>query len=414
MAKSEDERSVLAAPNAASRRLGRLTSIEGYEARISAELRAYEDVEQVHDLPPTHDFWTSRYVDPLFSEVGLGGIDDLFERAIVEQCARRAPESATLISLGSGNGEVELPLAARLTERGVTNLELVLLELNPVMIERALDTAAQLGLADRVRCEQTDLNTWTTTRRADIYLAIHSLHHVVELEHLYNEIAGSLDPEGVVLVNDMIGRNGHVRWPEAAAILARIWSRLPDRLRRNNYGGEIDLVYPDIDCSADGGFEGVRSQDVLPELLKRFHPEYYLTFANVIDPFIDRVYGPNFDLDEPGDVAFIESVARLDDAALDLAVLTPTHMVASFRGHPVQCRYPRERSPDRTAHRLELRAESEAELSAEVQSLRGQLAALQQRYDGLRQRRSVRGALSVADRVSALRAEMERRRRHER
>lgn len=80
--------------------------------------------------------------------------------------------------------------------------------------------------------------------QADIYLAVHSLHHVVELEHLYDEVARSLHPDGVLLV----------------------------------------------------------------------HPESYVTFANVIDPFIDRIYGPNFDPDRAEDTTFIESVARLDDA----------------------------------------------------------------------------------------------------
>lgn len=276
------------------------------------------------------------------------------------------------------------------------------------MIERALETAAQLGLGDRVRAVQTDLNMWTASGNADIYLAIHSLHHVVELEHLYDEVARSLDPNGVILINDMVGRNGHVRWPEAGAILSRIWSNLPERYRLNHYSGDVDHEYPDTDCAADGGFEGVRSQDVVPELLKRFHPEFYVTFANVIDPFIDRVYGPNFDLANPEDVGFIDTVARLDDAALDLGVLTPTHMVASFRPAPVTCRYPRGRSPERTTQRGELG--SQVELSAEVQSLRNQLRVLQSRYDGLRHRRAVRGALVVADQVSAIRAELNRRR----
>ena len=88
-----------------------------------------------------------------------------------------------------------------------------------------------------MRAEQTDLNNWKATGDADIYLAIHSLHHVVELEHLYEQAARSLDPDGVMLVNDMVGRNGHVRWPEAGAILNRIWSDLPDRYRLNQLFG---------------------------------------------------------------------------------------------------------------------------------------------------------------------------------
>ncbi|MGI8864630.1 MAG: hypothetical protein ACR2JH_09580 [Solirubrobacteraceae bacterium] len=76
----------------------------------------------------------------MFVEVGCAGINALWERQIAEQCERRAPESARLVSLGAGNGEMELPLAARLAEQGHDNLELVLLELNPVMHDRAMET----------------------------------------------------------------------------------------------------------------------------------------------------------------------------------------------------------------------------------------------------------------------------------
>jgi SAM-dependent methyltransferase len=385
-------------------------AIDSYEARISAELDAYATVEQVHDLPASHDYWVAGYVAPLFVEVGVGGLDDLFEEAVVEQCARRAPDRARLVSLGAGNGEYELPFAARLAARGVENLELLLLELNDAMLERALETASELGLSGRVTIEQTDLNTWTAEAPADIYLAIHSLHHVVALEHLYDQVAATLDPAGVVLVNDMIGRNGHVRWPEAGEILAGIWRNLPERYRFNHYVNRTDPEYPDVDCAANGGFEGVRAQDVLPLLLARFHPELYVTFGNLVDPFIDRIYGPNLDLGNPDDASFLDTVARLDDAAIDLGVVTPTHLIGSFRASPVTCRYPRMRSPQRTARRgrpsdVQPRSEvTQAQpIDSEVITLQQQLHAAEARYSALRDRKAVRGALAFADRVGAVR-----------
>jgi len=364
--------------------------ISRYDDRVTAELRAYDEVETVHELPLIHGYWTERYVTPLLVDVGATSIDDLWEQQIAEQCARRAPENARLVSLGAGNGEGELPLVARLAERGLTNIEVVLLELNPAMIDRALELAEQLGLRDRVRAEQTDLNTWKADESADIYLAVHSLHHVVELEHLYDEVADSIDAHGVVLVNDMIGRNGHVRWPEAAAIVHRIWRVAPERYRYNHYVKQIDAAYPDIDCSGEG-FEGIRSQDVLPLLLERFYPDMYVPFGNVIDPFVDRVYGHNFDPQNPGDTFFIDSVATLDEAAIDLGIITPTHLVASFRARPVICRYPHERSPERTVRR------PESTVTRDAVTLEAQLHTTLIRYEALRSRKSVQVALRLAE-----------------
>lgn len=362
---------------------------------MQAELRAYNDVASVHELPPAHHHWAEHFVNPLFGELGVLNLDELFDQCVAEQCRRCAPDMARLVSLGAGNGETELPLAGRLADQGLENLELVLLELNEAMLERALATAAELGIADRVRVQATDLNTWLATETADIYLAVQSLHHVVELEHLYDEVARTLDPDGVLLVNDMIGRNGHVRWPEAAAIVRGIWDLMPERYRHNHYSGEIDHEYPDWDCSGEG-FEGVRAQDVLPLLLERFHPERYVTFANVMDPFVDRVYGPNFDLSRTDDVRFIDTVARLDDGLLDLGVVTPTHLVASFRSQPVPCRYPRGRSPELTVRvpGEQRGTDIDPTLLADIAP---QVRQLEARYDALRRRKAVRAALAVAE-----------------
>ena len=84
-------------------------------------------------------------------------------------------------------------------------------------------------------------------------------------------------------------------------------------------------------------------------------------------------------------------------------------MVASFRRHPVTCRYPRQRSPERTAHRGS-QSTATAELSAEVQSLRARFGSFRAAMTGCVTAVSVRGALGVADQVSALRLEMRRRR----
>jgi len=323
--------------------------MSSYQDRVEAEIAIYAEQDVVHDLPAIYHVWSARYVMPLLIEVGVNDFWGMYDDAVAEQCARRGDETVTMVSVGAGNGDAEVDLASRLAKRGHENLQLVLLELNPSMLERAVAHAQEAGIADRVRTVQADLNTWCAEGPVDVYFANHSLHHVVELEHLFSEIKSSLDPAGVFLINDMIGRNGHQRWPEAVAMVNGIWDQMPERYRLNHYSGQIDTVYPDTDCSGES-FEGVRAEDILPLLLQTFHPQTYVTFGNIIDPFVDRVYGPNFDVNNEADVAFLEQIAQLDDAALELGVLTPTHLVGTFRPSPVECRYPRGRSPERTLH----------------------------------------------------------------
>ena len=375
---------------------GKVAAIDGYDLRITSELSAYAEVDEVHDLPAAHDLWANRFILPLLTEIGIASIDDLWYQQIRAQCERCAPRDARLVSLGAGNGELELPLAARLASDGIANLELVLLELNPEMGERALERASELGLGDRARVELVDLNHWTHSVSADVYLANHSLHHLVELERLYDQVVASLDPEGVLLVNDMVGRNGHVRWPETGQIVREIWSVLPERYRFNRGLGAVDEVYPDLDCSTES-FEGIRAQDVLPLLLERMHPEVYVTFGSVIDPFVDRVYGPNFDVDNPADVEIIDAIARLDDAALDLGIVTPTHLVGTFRPQPVTCRYPRHRSPERTVHHRDPVGPDDDDDADALAELRTELELARGRHEALRRRKAVRAALRAAE-----------------
>ena len=381
-------------------------SHDDYSAKISAELERYAEQEDVHDLPAIYDFWSERYCLPLFTELGFAGLNDFLDRHVAEQCARRAPEHARLVSLGAGNGDTEIGIAERLRAQGIDNLELVLLELNPQMLERAIADAQKHGFEDRVRVIQSDLNKWRAQESVDVYFANHSLHHIVELEHVFAEVSASLHPEGVLIVNDMIGRNGHMRWPEAADLVRRVWNTAAARYRMNPFQQSADDVYPDLDCSTSG-FEGIRAQDILPLMLERFHPDTYITFLNVADPFIDRIYGPNFDINKPEDLAFIDAIGRLDDAVMDLGLVTPTHLVASFRTQPVPCRYPRERSPERTLRladgsdppRDTSFAASDSSSAVGVASLADLQLSLEEawgRYHHLRRRKAVRAALALA------------------
>lgn len=317
-------------------------------------------------------------------------------------------EFARLVSLGAGTGETEIGIADRLAQRGIENLEITLLELNPQLIEQALADAEQRGMSDRVKGVPVDLNEWRADRPADIYFASHSLHHVVELESVFAEVAASLDSDGILLVNDMIGRNGHVRWPEAVETIRRIWRLIPERYRFNQFLGHVDESYPDIDCSAEH-FEGIRAQDILPLLLERFHPDVYITFSNIADPFVDRIYGPNFDTGNPDDLAFIDAVGRLDDAALDLGLVTPTHLIGSFRTRPVSCRYPRNRSPERTLRQPDQLVTTgsgaddrfgaqanDSDQTSDVDALQLSVEEAWGHYHGLRQRKAVRAALALA------------------
>ena len=157
-----------------------------------------------------------------------------------------------------------------------------------------------------------------------------SLHHFVNLEHIFETIRSHMKPHGYFIVSDMIGRNGHMRWPEAYKIVCDLWRLLPDKYKWNHLLKRYEDMYDNWDCSKEG-FEGIRSQDILPLLSRYFEFDFFFAFGNVIDVFVDRCFGPNFDPNDDYDKAFIDFVARLDEKKIEEGLIHPTHLMARMK-----------------------------------------------------------------------------------
>ena len=124
----------------------------------------------------------------------------------------------------------------------------------------------------------------------------------------------------------MIGRNGHMLWPEALEVVESIWRFLPRQYKFHHQWKRYCDQYVNWDCSVDG-FEGIRAQDILPLLLQRFGCEMFLGFSNITDKFIGRAYGHNYDWEKPFDQALLRFVAETDEEFIRRGYFTPTHLI---------------------------------------------------------------------------------------
>src|SRR5258706_14141056 len=123
----------------------------------------------------------------------------------------------------------------------------------------------------------------------------------------------------------MIGRNGNQRWQEALHEIKRFWREMPVDYRLNGALSRYEEEYINHDCSTEG-FEGIRAQDILPLLIDRFDFPLFIAFGNVINVFVDRVFGHNFDLNGEWDRHFIDRVHAFEEQAILNGNLTPTRM----------------------------------------------------------------------------------------
>ena len=300
---------------------------QDYKDKLRKEIEIYKEQTVVHDLPEIFHYWSNKYLTPIFHEGGFASIEEFFSSELLKAKDSTKSETARFASIGSGNCDVEVAIAKRLIESGYNNFILECVEINPTMLERGRAAAAESNVIDNVRFVEADFNLWAAEQTYDAVIANQSLHHVTELEHLFDQIKKGLHSNGRLVISDIIGRNGHQRWPESLEIVNKFWSELPERYKFNSLLGRHEEQYINWDCSNEG-FEGIRAQDILPLLLQRFQFETFIGFGSAIDIFVDRCFGHHFDPDSQWDREFIDRVHAEDEAGLKSGRLTPTHMLA--------------------------------------------------------------------------------------
>lgn len=309
-----------------------------YASRLAEERHHYDNVEKFDDLSPIFHYWSHTFVRPMLEALGCAGPKELFACYLREGARLGSALRPAFASIGSGDGNNEIEVARLLLEAGLHDFTIECLEMNPALIDRAAAAAQSAGLAKHFVFTQVDFNTWEPSRMYHGIVANQSLHHVVNLEGLLDAVRFALAPGAYFVTSDIIGRNGHQRWPESLHLVERFWQELPPPYRFHRQLLREENAFQDWDCSSEG-FEGIRSQDILPLLIERFAFEVFIGFGSAIDPFVDRGFGPNFDAAAQWDRAFIDRVHACDERGLLEGYLTPTHMMAVLSNEPAPSPY---------------------------------------------------------------------------
>lgn len=301
-----------------------------YDERVRQEVARFSGGEVINDLPPIFSYWSNTYLRPRLEHFGFSYPEDFFARAIERQ-ARKLARPVSIASVGAGSGDAEVAVAKLLRERGVSGFHIDCLDITPAMLARGRALAEREGTREHLGFVHVDFNLWEPAAGSyDVVMANQSLHHVTNLEGLFDAIHRAIGEEGVFVTSDMIGRNGHMRWPEALVIVQEFWRELPEEYRYNRQLRRQEEVFDNWDCSMHG-FEGIRAQDILPLLVERFGFDFFFGFGNLVDPFIDRGFGPNFDPGKDWDRTFIDRVHARDEAEILAGRIKPTHLLATMR-----------------------------------------------------------------------------------
>jgi SAM-dependent methyltransferase len=306
-------------PMAASRRL-----------RALAERVAFNLTPQYQSdtLPPIFGYWSARFLAPDASRVGIGSPEGLF----LDYVRRRflaTGKTVNVLSVGTGACSMEITLAAQLEAEGVS-AKFRCIDFNPGLMRKAATAARERGVSKRVVFQTMDCNQPFELPGQDVIIVNQFFHHVTELEILCRSLRRSLAPEGVLLSSDIVGRNGHMPWPDVEVLIQRAWSSLPASKRHDRHFNNGSPRYRPINHAAYSN-EGIRAQDVVRCLLAEFDFELFFTFGGAIMPFVERRVGFNFDPDDVEDRAWIDALQRDDAEALTRARYPASNMICVLR-----------------------------------------------------------------------------------
>lgn len=225
--------------------------------------------------------------------------------------------------LGCSGGEIE---SEWLAARGSRRLDVY--DVSAGALDRAARTVAWrvLGVRlpnPRLRVRVADLNFARLPRAAyDVVLSSGSIHHVVNLEHVFGEIAAALRPGGLFALHDYVGERALRYHPQRLARVNEVYRRLPPRFRR----AAIEEIAAPVAADASP-FEAVRSDDVLEVALEFFEP-LHLRRVDALFPLLVFVDFPALEAEDP---ALAEAVLQAEREARATTDLPGCSVYAVFR-----------------------------------------------------------------------------------
>jgi SAM-dependent methyltransferase len=230
------------------------------------------------------------------------------------------------VSLGCGFGNLERDLAARGLVKRIAAYDLA--EGAVAQARRLADEAGLSGIDYAV----ADLNALRLEPgSADAVFAHSAVHHVRDLEHLYDAVRAALRPRGVFHLHEFVGPT-RFQWTDAQLRLVNdFMDALPPRLRRLPDGSPKGAMRrPTVDeMIAADPTEAVRSAELVAALDPFFKVvEERRTGGALLHLALGDI-AQNFDPDSAEDRAILLELFALEDRAMadgtigsDFAVLT--------------------------------------------------------------------------------------------
>ncbi|GAB3380297.1 class I SAM-dependent methyltransferase [Lysobacter fragariae] len=222
------------------------------------------------------------------------------------------------LSLGCGSGRAERTMLKQGICTSFTGIDVA-----EDAVKQAREDAAREGL--NISYEQQDLNDVSLNPDPgyDLIVCQTILHHVLNLEHLMDEVEKALTPDGVFYVHDYIGEtqfqfsDERLYWYNAAL------AALPQEMRINRMTGHtVNQVRRPEPGKLASPFEAIRSGEISEMLKSRFDVIMQHESMTIIDRVIPSGTRCAY-LQDENSRALFKMIQLLDQTLLDSGLLKP-------------------------------------------------------------------------------------------
>lgn len=293
------------------------TRLSDYSRLVAEEIQEYSNIEVTEDLreggvhaQKAWAFWFQY----LSEEVWKTSMHVEISRF----CA--GVENAKILSLGCGYGGVEIAFAQSLRP----GYHVTAVDINPGILAKARIEAESKGL--NIRFVPLDVNFVEIKENSfDLIVAHASLHHLLNLEHVFSQIHRGLKDHGRLIVLDIIGKTQVLFWKQNVDFAIDLIQAMPPK-----YGLGIELARysePAIQI----GMEGIRQEEIESLLNNYFTPLKmfkYGAFMRLICTHPEL--GKRFDPDIEEDREYLRYIFDLDRRQVENGRLRPTEMLAVY------------------------------------------------------------------------------------
>jgi SAM-dependent methyltransferase len=237
----------------------------------------------------------------------------------------RLPVPAAL-TIGCGGGDLERGLCQYGFARRHDAIDVA-----PGSIERAISAAKEAGL-DQLRYRVGNGNEIRLEPDSyTVVFGVHSIHHLVELEHVFREVAGALGPNGLFFMNEFVGPTRFQWTDRQLEVVNGLLRTIPEELRASTVDGSVkrEVRRPTVEeMLATDPSEAIRSGDIMGAAEAFFEILEVRPYGGtVLQLLLDDIAG-NFARPDGGTSRLLESLCEIEwalvesgDLASDFAVV---------------------------------------------------------------------------------------------